>query len=238
MSVTAAIRRMLAAGLTIEQALIAAEAFEVESAPQEPMRTKRQERNKRYYERLKASEKRLNSDDQDVSDGDAPSSSPVPLGPPSQTLPPIIPQTPSPTPEKKRATRLPVDWVLPGSWGKWALDQGYSEASIRLEADKFRDFWCSKAGKDATKLDWLMTWRNWMRNSSSSRGPPASVGADGLARDAQGRVSMADFTSKILEQARQLENDEGRTIEASYERGTGNRAQQALPLPRAEEWEP
>jgi hypothetical protein len=45
------------------------------------------------------------------------------------------------------------------------LQQGHSEAHIRLEADKFRDFWCSKSGKDATKVDWLATWRNWIRNS-------------------------------------------------------------------------
>ncbi len=76
MTVSAAIRRMLAAGLTIEQALVAAEAFEAEAEPQEPVLSKRQARNRRYYERLKASEKRLNADDQDVSDAGAEPSSP------------------------------------------------------------------------------------------------------------------------------------------------------------------
>ncbi|WP_187329982.1 DNA replication protein [Sinorhizobium meliloti] len=76
MTVSAAIRRMLAAGLTIEQALVAAEAFEAEAAPQEPVLSKRQARNRRYYERLKSSEKRLNADDQDVSDAGAEPSSP------------------------------------------------------------------------------------------------------------------------------------------------------------------
>ncbi|CCM67871.1 hypothetical protein BN406_01826 [Sinorhizobium meliloti Rm41] len=58
---------MLAAGLTIEQALIAAEAFETESAvTNATVLTPRQARNKRYYERRKASENRLESDDQDV----------------------------------------------------------------------------------------------------------------------------------------------------------------------------
>ncbi len=164
MSVTAAIRRMLEAGLTIEQALTAAEAFEAAQQPVEPELTKRQARNKRYYERLKASENRLNTSEQDVSDEITPAPSPSPLGPPSQTLPPIIPQSSSPTPEKKRATRLSPDWLLPASWGEWAKREGHLEATIRLEADKFRDFWCSKSGKDATKLDWFATWRNWMRN--------------------------------------------------------------------------
>lgn len=98
MSISAAIRRMLAAGLTIEQALIAAEAFEAESTPKEPVLTARQARNKRYYERLKASEMRLNSDDQDVSDaGVEPSSpegsSPTPPSPkPQSSIPPSPPK--------------------------------------------------------------------------------------------------------------------------------------------------
>ncbi|ASP84297.1 DNA replication protein [Sinorhizobium meliloti] len=98
MTVSAAIRRMLAAGFTIEQALVAAEAFEAEAAPQEPVLSKRQARNRRYYERLKSSEKRLNADDQDVSDAsDEPSSpegsSPTPPSPkPQSSIPPSPPK--------------------------------------------------------------------------------------------------------------------------------------------------
>jgi len=69
LSVTAAIRRMMDRGLTIEQALIASEAFEAEMAPEQPILSKRQARNKRYYEGKKASENRLKtsySDDQDA----------------------------------------------------------------------------------------------------------------------------------------------------------------------------
>jgi hypothetical protein len=59
-SVTAAIRKMLDKGLTIEQALIAAEAFESEP----PQLTARQARNKRYYD----NHRRLNASEQDASD--------------------------------------------------------------------------------------------------------------------------------------------------------------------------
>lgn len=31
-------------------------------------------------------------------------------------------------------------------------------------ADSFRDYWVAKPGKDGVKLDWLATWRNWVRN--------------------------------------------------------------------------
>lgn len=68
------------------------------------------------------------------------------------------------------ATRLPRDWELPRDWGEWALSEGWARHTIREEAAKFRDFWIGKAGKDATKLDWQATWRNWMRNSRAPKG--------------------------------------------------------------------
>lgn len=71
--------------------------------------------------------------------------------------------------KKQRASRLSERWTLPKEWGEWALSQGWSETAVRLEADKFRDFWISKAGKDAVKLDWLATWRNWVRNSKTPK---------------------------------------------------------------------
>ena len=73
------------------------------------------------------------------------------------------------SPKKVRGTRLSKDWNLPKDWGDWAIREGWSDSVIRTEADKFRDYWISKAGKDATKLDWGATWRNWMRNSKSPK---------------------------------------------------------------------
>lgn len=70
---------------------------------------------------------------------------------------------------RKRATRLAEDWALPLEWGEWAISEGWSEAVIRLEAAKFRDYWRAKSGKDATKADWQATWRNWMRNCKSPK---------------------------------------------------------------------
>ncbi len=66
-----------------------------------------------------------------------------------------------------RGYRLPNDWVLPKPWGEWALEEfkTWTPDVVRVEADKFRDFWCAKAGREAVKLDWLATWRNWCRNA-------------------------------------------------------------------------
>lgn len=76
---------------------------------------------------------------------------------------------------RKRATRLPAEWALPAEWGRWAVIEGWPESVIRSEADKFRDYWIGRAGKDAAKLDWQATWRNWMRNSKA----PKIVGGGG-----------------------------------------------------------
>jgi hypothetical protein len=94
----------------------------------------------------------------------------------SPTPPKEINPNPSLRSQTARGTRLPADWVLPSAWGRWAQSEGYPEPMIRREAERFANFWQSKAGKDATKIDWEKTWRNWMlkfdRPRSSSAAPP------------------------------------------------------------------
>jgi len=69
----------------------------------------------------------------------------------------------------KKGSRLSDDWFLPTEWGEWAISEGWPDTVIRSEADKFKDFWISKTGRDASKLDWQATWRNWMRNSKQRK---------------------------------------------------------------------
>jgi len=97
--------------------------------------------------------------------------------------------TPTPTPtlvdtahdakasSTKRGSRLPEDWVLPKAWGEWALAEfpEWTPGTVRLEASKFADFWHAKAGRDAAKLDWCATWRNWCRNSTPSKATQAAT---------------------------------------------------------------
>ena len=76
-----------------------------------------------------------------------------------------------PEPEKaKRGKRLPENWSLPDDWFDWAMSERpeLGEAGIRLEAEKFADHWHA-ATKNAAKLDWLATWRNWVRNARADR---------------------------------------------------------------------
>lgn len=74
---------------------------------------------------------------------------------------------------KKTGTRIPDDWRPSEEDDTFAASQGLVKSQIDFEADKFRDFWISKSGKDGVKLDWPATWRNWIRNSRTrSTGPP------------------------------------------------------------------
>jgi uncharacterized protein YdaU (DUF1376 family) len=70
-----------------------------------------------------------------------------------------------------KAKRLSPDWQLPKAWGEWTLENmEWGESSVRLEAEKFKDYWIAKGGREACKLDWEATWRNWCRNSKVQTG--------------------------------------------------------------------
>lgn len=92
-----------------------------------------------------------------------------------------------PAPPKLRATRLPNDWQL---------TQDYANAVMQINpalmpriheiAAGFRDYWIAKSGKDATKNDWLATWRNWIRRESeNAKNRPTSPG--GIAKQNYGQ---------------------------------------------------
>jgi hypothetical protein len=41
---------------------------------------------------------------------------------------------------------------------------------LRAAHRKFTDYWRAKSGQAATKVDWVATWRNWIR-TEAERGP-------------------------------------------------------------------
>ena len=83
-------------------------------------------------------------------------------------------------PQTPRGTRLPKDWTLPDGWREWA-EAEREDLDISLVADSFRDFWWSKAGQNGSKLDWLATWRNWVRNQRRDfNGGRSSANSQGM----------------------------------------------------------
>lgn len=94
-----------------------------------------------------------------------------PLNPPLDALPLGLPPHPSDEGLKaasgrkegaSRGSRLPSDWRLSDEGRAYATAKGLSAGRIEREAERFRDFWLAKTGKDAVKADWGATWRNWV----------------------------------------------------------------------------
>lgn len=80
------------------------------------------------------------------------------------------------TPPKK-ATRIPDDFTVTPEMVAWAREHT-PHVDGRHETAKFIDYWRSKS-RDATKTDWVATWRNWMRRALEQHGGtrPAAAGA-------------------------------------------------------------
>ncbi len=81
-----------------------------------------------------------------------------------------IPSGDKPPQERpRRASRLPADWALPPEWRDWSRSNRPDLDPAKV-AERFRDFWVAKAGKDGAKLDWAATWRNWVRAEAATTG--------------------------------------------------------------------
>lgn len=106
-----------------------------------------------------------------------------------KALPPQASATATPRKPEPRATRIPDDWSLTpelSDIGRLTRrEAGLPEIDLRLEAAKFVDFWRAKSGKDATKLDWTATWRNWCRNATAKTGTYRAASPDPIFKTAQ-----------------------------------------------------
>jgi hypothetical protein len=66
-----------------------------------------------------------------------------------------------------RASRFLLS-ELPADWAAWCRSER-QDLDPQATFDRFGDYWRAKPGKDGRKVDWLATWRNWVRNE---RAPP------------------------------------------------------------------
>ena len=194
----------------------------------------RTERNRRYYERRReasysdgeasysdaqdATKSHIKTGEASDSDGvktrtPSPSASP---SPPKETLPtplkennPSPPLTPPPARPTERGTRLPSPWVLPDEWVAWCREQWPTmpDAFIVRQSSEFADYWHSLPGSKGRKVDWLATWRRWIREAVDRQ---RERGARGQAPP--GRMTQADAgriaTEFFRKQAEEGEDDE------------------------------
>jgi uncharacterized protein YdaU (DUF1376 family) len=122
----------------------------------------------------------------------------------------VAPQPPDP-PESKstgrvrgsaRGNRIAPNWAPTITDYAFASSEGMTREDINREADKFRDYWIAKSGREACKLDWSATWRNWVRSDFRKRNGSGSGNAsrnggrteafDRLAERLQGGSDRAD----------------------------------------------
>ena len=95
----------------------------------------------------------------------------------NQRLPvPLFPGTPVPLPQKsanqdrKNGTRMPDPFLVSAEMVAWAREK-CPHVDGKRETERFEDHWRGKVGKDGRKLDWVATWRNWMRTAENRQGP-------------------------------------------------------------------
>ncbi len=97
----------------------------------------------------------------------------------AQVLPLVLADPPvrreaSPT----RGSRLADDWTPSAENVAYAMRLGFSHGEVERMVERFRNFWISKAGRDAVKLDWSRTWQNWA-STEAERRPKAANGTTG-----------------------------------------------------------
>jgi len=109
-----------------------------------------------------------------------------------------IPKQPEPEPDvdtnvstrgaRKRASRLPENWILPDEFLSFAKSKGLSEGQAHAEAEKMRDW--SLASPKGAKLDWLAAWRSWVNRRIEENGNDSK--SDNRARH---RSALSDAVS-------------------------------------------
>ena len=120
---------------------------------------------------------------------------------PSQTIPVVLPELygsatePLPLGKEgeveveqgrgKRATRIPPDFTITPEMRQYAATKT-PDVNIDLATEKFINHWTAASGSNASKRDWIATWRNWMLSDQerADRNPAQRMdhSARGLAK--------------------------------------------------------
>lgn len=154
-----------------------------EAAEKDRAKVIRSDRNRRYYD------KRLNKTG-DTSELDADKTpEPVLIVPPDpipragvlcgaelKNIPPEKATLSTPKGKNQnrsgRGTRLPEGWRPSDEGRLYAVEILGSNSAARTQLENFCDHWLAKAGPDARKVNWELTWRRWVRRALELRPPP------------------------------------------------------------------
>ena len=73
-----------------------------------------------------------------------------------------------------RGTRLSPDWKMPDEYREYCAIKR-PDLNPEVVAESFKNFWIAKAGKDAVKLDWGATWKNWVARETATKAPVKTI---------------------------------------------------------------
>lgn len=68
------------------------------------------------------------------------------------------------TSNDKRGTRIPADFGVNDLMRQWAKTSAPA-IDLEDETETFKDYWAARPGAGGVKLDWVATWRTWMRRA-------------------------------------------------------------------------
>lgn len=75
-------------------------------------------------------------------------------------------------PRRKLATRWASERCVPREWmqaaGMKRLERGLPPIDLAYEAERFKNYWASKSGQSATKIDWFLMWLNWATDKTKT----------------------------------------------------------------------
>lgn len=112
----------------------------------------------------------------------------------ASVTPPMTPVSsePSVNHQKKSrslASRIPDDFALTDDMRAWAAEKR-PDVDLELATEMFVNYWRAKS-TNATKLDWVATWRNWVLKEKKS---PQSLR---INRAEQKRASIAELRERL-----------------------------------------
>lgn len=108
-----------------------------------------------------------------------------------------------PAEDRRRGTRIPEDFDLSADRERWAHER-CPGLDVVLHHERFVNHWRAKTGRDATKLDWDATWRNWMLREHAAR--PIAMSPRPPA-DEKRRCSKCAGTGRFVERGEVVECD-------------------------------
>ena len=79
---------------------------------------------------------------------------------------------------RKRGTRIPENFAIDDDMRKWLADSNLTHLDAQAITVEFVDYWVGVAGVKGVKLDWVATWRNWIRRKAEES-PRQSRGGGG-----------------------------------------------------------